>query len=401
MTTISIKRSRIRHAGTLAALTASAALVLSACSSDDGSEAASSSGAAPVSVNEPVAVSYDGGVALLDGQTLQVVRKVPTEGFTRVNPAGDDDHVMVSTDKGFTVLDATHAKLTDVTFPGSKPGHVVRHGKTVLFTDSTGTAVSFDPHELADGKPRTRKYTSEHPHHGVAVELANGTLVSSMGDEETRPGARAVDANGKEIARSEECPGIHGEAVASGDVVGFGCKDGVLLFKNGAFVKVAGSNPGYAATSTQAGSSASPVLLGNYYVNKDAEFEVPSQFALVDTVSQKQTVVPMPHGVSYSSRSLGRGPNGEALILGTDGKLHVIDPATGRFVKSIDVVGAWQEPEDWQDPRPAIFVRGGQVFVTDPASKSIKRVDIETGEVSPVSTLDFTPNEVSGTVHEH
>lgn len=161
------------------------------------------------------------------------------------------------------------------------------------------------------------------------------------------------------------------------------------------------ARPGYATTGTQAGSEASPVLLGDLAVQEDAEFEAPTQFALVDTTTQKQTIVPMPQGVSYSFRSLGRGPDGEALILGTDGKLYVIDPATGQATQTIPVVGAWTEPEDWQAPRPAIFVREGKVYVTDPATTSIKTVDIVSGQVSPATTLDFTPNEISGTLHEH
>ncbi|MGV9672674.1 MULTISPECIES: hypothetical protein [unclassified Gordonia (in: high G+C Gram-positive bacteria)] len=56
----------------------------------------------------------------------------------------------------------------------------------------------------------------------------------------------------------------------------------------------------------QAGSEASPILLGDHYVDKDAEFEVPTRFAVAEKVSQKQTVVPMPAGVGCSSRSPGR-----------------------------------------------------------------------------------------------
>ncbi|MEE4021684.1 zinc metallochaperone AztD [Gordonia sp. PKS22-38] len=403
MTTISIRDHKVRRLSTLVALTASTALALSACSSGDDSDTpASSEAAADVTITEPVAVTYDGGVALLDGESLEPIQQVEMDGFLRVNPAGDDNHVMVSTDNGFSVLDATHASLTDVSFDGSEPGHVVLHGgKTVLYFDGDGRAVSFDPHELAEGEPQNREYTSAEPHHGVAVELADGTMISSVGNEETRSGARAVDADGNEIATSSECPGIHGEAVAADEVVGFGCQDGVLLFKDGEFVKVPGSNPEYAYTGTQAGSEASPILLGDYKVDPDAEREFPTQFALVDTVTEQQRVVPMPEGVSYSFRSLGRGPDGEALILGTDGQLHVIDPATGAFTQSIPVVDEWQEPMDWQDPRPAIFVREATVYVTDPATNSIKSVDIASGEVSPATSLDFTPNEISGTLHEH
>jgi hypothetical protein len=389
----------------LAALTV-AALALTACGSNANSGSGTSTEpsatpAAAAAVNEPVTITYDGGIYVLDGETLDVAHEVKLPGFNRVSSAGDDAHVIVSTETGFQVLDAAAGKMTDITYPGSKPGHVVLHGdKTILFTDSTGEVNSFDPEELEKGKPQGRQYKTAQPHHGVAVELADGTLVTTVGTEESGTGAIALDKDGKEIARSDECPGVHGEAVAQGEVVGLGCEDGVLLFKNGAFVKVK-SAKAYGRTGTQAGTDSSPVLLGDYKVDPDAEREFPEQFALVDTAAQKQTIVSMPKGVSYSFRSLARGPQGEGLILGTDGKLHVVDPVAGKIVDSWPVVGAWKEPMDWQEPRPAVFVRGADAYVTEPATKKVHRVDLATGKVTGSATLDATPNEISGTVAGH
>ncbi len=389
----------------LAALTA-AALALTACGSgaNGGSGTSTEPSATPAAaaaVNDPVAITYDGGIYLLDGETLKVAHDVKLPGFNRVSSAGDDAHVIVSTEAGFQVLDAAAGTMTDVTYPGAKPGHVVRHGdRTILFTDSTGEVNTFDPKELAKGKPQGRQYKSAQPHHGVAVELADGTLVTTLGTEESRTGALALDKDGKEIARSQECPGVHGEAVAQGEVVGFGCQDGVLLFKNGAFVKVK-TEMAYGATGSQAGTDSSPVLLGDYKIDPDAEREFPEQFALVDTAAHKQTIVSMPKGVSYSFRSLARGPRGEGLILGTDGKLHVVDPVAGKIVDSWPVLGTWKEPMDWQEPRPAVFVRGGDAYVTDPATKKVHRLDLATGKVAGSVTLAATPNEISGTVAGH
>ena len=39
-----------------------------------------------------VAISYDGGVQVLDGSTLEVLADVPYDGFTRLNLAGDGRH---------------------------------------------------------------------------------------------------------------------------------------------------------------------------------------------------------------------------------------------------------------------------------------------------------------------
>ncbi|WP_422742663.1 zinc metallochaperone AztD [Micromonospora sp. WMMD754] len=385
-----------------AAALVAATLALTACGSgsDEGTAPAAGSSAA-ASVKEPVAITYDGGVLVLDGEALKVAHNVTLPGFNRVNPAGNDTGVFVSTESGFQVLDAAAGKMTDISYPGAKPGHVVRHGdRTILFTDGTGEVHSFDPKKLADGKPEGRQYKTAQPHHGVAVELADGTMVVTLGTEESRPGAIALDKDGKEIARSEECPGVHGEAVAQGEIVGLGCTDGVLLFKNGAFVKVKSAGA-YGAVATQVGSEKSPVLLGDYKIEPDAEREFPEQFALVDTAAQKLQVVPMPKGVSYSFRSLARGPQGEGLILGTDGKLHVVDPTSGKLTSSWPVVGAWKEPMEWQEPRPALFVRGDDAYVTEPATKKVHRLDLTTGKVVGSVTLDAVPNEISGTLSAH
>ncbi|WP_414719808.1 zinc metallochaperone AztD [Streptomyces sp.] len=307
---------------------------------------------------------------------------------------------IVSTDAGFRVLDAAAQNLTDITYDGAKPGHVVRHaGKTVLFTDGTGEVNVFDPAGLAGGKkPEGRTYASAEAHHGVAIELSNGELLSTLGTEEKRTGALVLDKNNKEIERNEQCPGVHGEAAAQGEAVAVGCEDGVLIYKDGKFTKVDAPDA-YGRIGNQAGSDASPVLLGDYKTDPDAELERPTRVSLIDTGTAKLRLVDL--GTSYSFRSLGRGPHGEALVLGTDGALHIIDPATGKVEKKIPVVDKWQEPLDWQQPRPTLFVRDHTAYVSEPGKRQVHAVDIESGEKITSVTLPKGTNELSGVTAGH
>lgn len=387
------------------ALALATAAVLTACGGETSSSADTKSDktadATPaVAVKEPLVATFDGGLYILDSESLKLAKTIDLAGFNRVNPAGDKDHVMVSTDSGFRVLNATDQALTDIEYKGAKPGHVVRHAaKTVLFTDGTGEVNVFDPTALSSGKkPSGRTYTSAEAHHGVAIELADGKLVSTLGTEEKRTGALVLDRNNKEIARSEDCPGVHGEAAAQNEAVGVGCEDGILIYKDGTFTKI-DSPDDYGRIGNQAGSDASPVLLGDYKTDPEAELERPTRVSLIDTAKKKLRLVEL--GTSYSFRSLARGPHGEALVLGTDGAIHVIDPDTGKIEKKIPVVGEWQEPLDWQQARPTLFVRGHVAYVSEPGKKALHAVDVETGKKITSGTLPKSTNELSGVVAGH
>ena len=360
-------------------------------------------------VGPRLAITYDGGIQVLDATTLELVEDIELEGFNRLNGAGDGRHLLVSTAGGFQLLDAgtwadphgDHAhyyralpELTDTVFEAEKPGHVVVHdGRTALFDDGTGQVTVLDSGAVADDARAVREHTTPEAHHGVAIELSDGTLVVSEGTEDARTGIRLLDATGAEVAASDECPGVHGEAVAAGEAVLIGCEDGVLVAKDGTITKIA-SPDAYGRIGNQAGSETSTVVLGDYKSDPDAELERPTRVSLTDTATGELALVDLPS--SYTFRSLARGDAGEALVLGTDGQVHVIDPATRQLVRSIPVVDAWEEPEEWQSPRPAIFVLDGSAYVTDPANKAIHAVDIETGELWNTVELDVEPNEING-----
>ncbi|MFB6722929.1 zinc metallochaperone AztD [Kribbella sp. NPDC056345] len=379
--------------GIAAVLTA--AIALTACGSETKSAGTPSNAAN--TVKDPIVTTYDGGLYVLDGESLKVAKDIPLDGFIRINPAGNDRHMLVSTGTGFRVLDALSPELTSIEYKGSKPGHVVRHaGRTVLFADGTGEVTILDSKTVGEAKAATRTYKSAAPHHGVAIELENGELVTTLGTEEKRVGILVLDKDHKEIARNESCPGVHGETTAKGEVVVIGCQDGVLIYKGGAITKVK-SPTAYGRIGNQSGSDTSPIVLGDYKKDADAELERPEQVSLINTETGTLKLVDL--GTSYTFRSLGRGPQDQALVLGTDGQIHVIDPEAAKVTKTIPVIKKWTEPLEWQEARPALFVRGGTAYVSDPTTKNLYAIDIAAGKVVTTVPLPKAPNELSGIRH--
>ncbi|RJK96153.1 zinc metallochaperone AztD [Vallicoccus soli] len=408
-------------------------LLLAACGGQDGSGEASgapSAGAStpageptpPSDVQEAaattprLAVTYDGGIRVLDATTLETVADLPLEGFNRLNGAGDGRHLLVSTAGGFRVLDAgtwaephgdhdhyytSAPELTDVLHAAEEPGHVVVHeGRTALFDDGTGAVTVLDSDEVAEGADGARSLRTPSAHHGVAVELSDGSLVLSEGTEDERTGVRVLDASGQEVAANAQCPGVHGEAVAADEVVVIGCEDGALVV-DGREIRKVQAPDAYGRIGNQAGTEDSPIVLGDYKTDPDAELERPTRVSLIDTRDASLRLVDLP--ASYTFRSLGRGEDGEALVLGTDGALHVIDPASGRVERSVPVVAPWEEPVEWQEPRPALRVLDGTAYVTEPATRQVHAVDVATGEVWKSADVGVVPNElaaVSGDAEE-
>ena len=119
----------IRPAHRLVALSAAALLTLAACGNgadkpaadsttaaeqhDDGhdhegehTDEGTSAGTEAAAQTPRLAITYDGGIAVLDANTLETEGEFKLDGFNRVNSAGDGRHVAVTTtgvDGAFTV----------------------------------------------------------------------------------------------------------------------------------------------------------------------------------------------------------------------------------------------------------------------------------------------------------
>ncbi|GAA1859011.1 zinc metallochaperone AztD [Paeniglutamicibacter psychrophenolicus] len=359
-------------------------------------------------------LTYDGGLLVADARDGAVLSDHKLAGFNRVNPGGDGRRVLVSTAGGFKVLDAgawsekhgehshrytSEPSLTELVFPAGKPGHAVVHaGHTALFDDATGKINIFESTKLANHElPRTDDVALPEAHHGVAVRREDGTLMVTDGNAEAVNAVKllsAPDAGHRRttVAESTQCPGVHGEAVAKDEAMVVGCEDGILVIKGEKIAKLDAPDA-YGRIGNQTGSEASSVVLGDYKTDKEAELERPRTFSLTDTATNSLKLIDIDY--SYSFRSLARSSSGDALLLGTDGKLHAYDVKTGKEKRAISVVEAWEEPLDWQQPRPTVHVSGSIAYVTEPASKQLHLVDLQTGKVSGTVGLPEVPNEIT------
>ncbi|WP_228507703.1 zinc metallochaperone AztD [Herbiconiux sp. VKM Ac-1786] len=397
------------------ALAAGTLIALSACAgtasgdTDAGAPDETRTGAATnaAATGPRIALTYDGGLLVLDGTSLDTLADIELPGFNRVNPAGDGRSVMVSTAEGFQVLDTgagsdDEPELTDLVFAAPSPGHVVRHhGRTVLFADGTGETTIFESSELlanagAGRLPETETVPAPEAHHGVSIELADGTLLTTIGTPDARTGVRALDADRTETSRNEQCPSVHGEGAVRGEVAVFGCSDGVLVYDAGVFTKIAAPDA-YGRTGNAYVTENSPIMVGDYNADPDAEGYVLTALTIVDTETKTSRVVPLPEGVGYTWRDIARTADDGAVVLGTDGALHVLDVTTGEFGASFPVIEAWEGPAQWQDAHPALVVDGGTAYVTDPASSAIHAVDVATGELIATGELPAVPNEIAVT----
>ena len=379
-----------------------AAVLLAGCASQPAAEpepesASASDETSAEETGTRVAVAYSGGVLVLDGETLEVIEDLPSEDFVRLNPAGDDRHAFVTTSEGFQVLDMTTPELTDQVVAAATAGHVVRHaGHTVLYDDATSDTTIFETADLAamDGEfPAAEVVEGVDAHHGVSVLLKDGTFLTTVGDESGRTGIRVLDDHGHEVASSDECPGVHGEGTAQNEAVVFGCENGALLYADGEITKLTAPDE-YGRSGNAYVSENSPLVIMDYKNDPDAEGSLLSNIALVDTEAHTYEPVALPDGIQYTWRGVLRTDSGDVIMIGSDGQLHTIDPASGEITESFAAIEAWEGPAEWQEEHPAIGLAGDIAYVTDSANSRIVAIDITTGETIATSDLPHAPNEL-------
>ncbi|MDN5571101.1 MAG: hypothetical protein L0G22_07610 [Propionibacteriaceae bacterium] len=413
---------------TLATLTLTGCLALSACTSatpvavappPSGPTSAEGTPSEEVlrpqrevrAVSPRVVLAHEGGLLTLDPATGEQLADTPHPGFLRLNNAGDGRHVFVSDGDAFRLFDAgiqakghgdhhhyyeSEIGLTGTAFDAPHAGHVVVHaGRTTLFADGTGEIQVMDSRFVGDPLRVIETHSTDAPHHGVAMELSDGSMLTTQGTEEERHTVQVL-RDGAVAAETTDCPGVHGEAAAaptaSGDVVLLGCTNGPVVYRDAAWHKVTVPDA-YARSGNLFGHEASPVVLGDYKTDPDADpVERPTRIALIDTRTDLVNLVDL--GSAYWFRSLARGSAGESLVLTYDGELNVL-AEDGTLLHEVPVISPWEEKADWQEPGPIVKAAGGFAYVTDAAANTLSVVDLTSGQVTATHPLPVTPVEMA------
>lgn len=275
---------------------------------------------------------------------------------------------------------------------GARPVHAVPHGNHILqFFDLEGEARIFEEAMLLDGKATHLAVKASAPHHGVVVPMGDHMLVSEPdlsvkvkeGELPPRLGLKVLDKDGRQVGETSTCTGLHGEASSAG-IVAFGCKEGVLIVRDGRD----GPKPEmlhYRAdmprgqVGTLLGGKAMQFFLGNYGDDKvvviDPSADVPYR------------VVSLP--VRRVDFALDPQRASTAYVFTEDGKLHLLDVLSGELTNSAQVTEAYSKDGHWRDPRPRLAVMGDEIAVTDPRRQRILILDA-------VSLKEIRSMEVEG-----
>ncbi|NBC87319.1 MAG: hypothetical protein GVY25_14125 [Bacteroidetes bacterium] len=275
--------------------------------------------------------------------------------------------------------------------PGERLIHVTYAQHTVAaWDDGTGKAHFFDARELVDGgTPSVTTVASGIAHHGVAVSLGSDmALLTKPTEGEVLPIGVSVHSmpSGNEITSFEGCPGLHGKGHAAGDVVGFGCSDGMLVVErqgsNATSIKV--PNPDDLAegsrTGTVYGHESAPYLV--------AHFSDPDRNNIGPYVYEPQSDSFTRMEIPGPSPSFGYAFSPEArefLALSEDGTLHVFDGETRAHLGSVPGVTS-------ADGEGQIAAGAHFAYVSDPAEKKITEVRLDTREITRTWTLNFAPS---------
>jgi hypothetical protein len=350
-----------------------------------------------------VATTAEGVVVLsLTEAGLSPIAEVPVEGSVRSVVGPDGRHVcLVDGEAGRTVVldsgsyaqghgDHFHfftrkpAMRPDI-IEGDTPIHVVGgDGRVAIFNDGAGTAAAFDEIGLTSGGLQVTTLDAGGPHHGVAVPVHEGYLITNSAEGGLPETIVHLDLSGAEVARYDNsCPGLHGEATVGESVV-FGCADSLAVIEPEE--RTASSITYPARTGEERVGSlfhAGDTLVGNWGAEA---------FVVIDLEAGSLN----PIQVGAPMAAIAVTAEGQIVVLTTDGTLLVFD-ATGAALGDVHVMQAFELPEGHGGVRPALATSGDLVVVSDTVGDALVVVDVHDLAVVSTLTLASTPTGIVAT----
>ena len=300
-------------------------------------------------------------------------------------------------------LEVTAPKLLDTTISGDKPVHFVEHhGDIAIFFDGEGVTRLLSETDWLAGNAVTRDIKVTAPHHGVAAQLGDFTLISRPNTDDPKALPIGIDVYGPDgaiVGDLHACPDLHGEA-SSGDTLAIACAAGLLLVteaKGGPKLELlpySASLPEGKST-TLLGGVAMQYWLGNYGADKVVVVDPSASepFRLVDLPSRRVHFAIDPQRVK------------NAYVFTEDGALHRLDVVTGAIDKTLALTQPYSMDGEWSLPRPRIAVTGDHIAVTDPLAGLVHLVDAESFTLARDMAVSGTPYNIvavggSGYAHD-
>ena len=329
---------------------------------------------------------------LADGDVLASFSTPGEAGRVYASPSGQfgfvvhrDENRVSLVHSGLTTVDhGDHADLVEgapyiaaTMNVGREPTHFFAHGNDVaFFNDEDGTVALLDQRLLGLSLDFTNLTTAQ-PDHGAPVVYGNYVLSGYY-----RLGRVDVYERSGELVQSiEGCPGLHGEALA-GNVVAYGCDDGVLLIRanGGEFSSSKLPNPADTEEDVRVGTIAAhdegPVMVGNFGEG----------VVIIDPAAESLT----PVALGASTLGMAFADAETLVVLTADGQLHELTPASGEVVTSVQVIDALDLQAEGV-VRPGLAVQGGLIYVSDPAAQQVHEVSLSDLSVERSLELSFTP----------
>ena len=272
---------------------------------------------------------------------------------------------------------------------GTTPIHFVsHHGQSAIFFDGEGTATLVNENEFPE--PSTSVFASPQAHHGVAVPMQDRMLISSLGEEDSRPqGVDVFDMDGTLLQSfPDEAPGLHGETVL-GNKIAFGASNGVLVLERvgdeyeSSFIPNPSDAPD-GRVGVFASHPSLPHIIGNF----NREYVV---LIDLDELSMDLVELPSPF-VDFTIDA-----EGEYIVtISTDGNAHVFNAIDGNYKGAIQVMEPFSVDVPRGTPLPSIQAAWhSTLFVSDPNHGHIYSINVESMSVSQEYHVGGAPTNLT------